>query len=102
MVSAVVLQRRWRLWRRRRRYAQSEPNAAALELYRCLCLAERRAGLSIPQEAAELAKKAAFSQHILSRRELRSMEGFARKNREACRALPLRKRLIAKYLWCLC
>lgn len=102
MVSAVVLQRRWRLWRRRRRYAQSEPNAAALELYHCLCLAERRAGLSIPQEAAELAKKAAFSQHILSRRELRSMEGFARKNREACRALPLRKRLIAKYLWCLC
>lgn len=102
VLSAVVLQRRWRLWRRRKRYAQSGPNAAALELYRYLVLAEKRADLPIPQEAAALAKKAAFSQHTLSRQELRNMEGCARKARDACRALPRYQRLIAKYLWCLC
>ncbi len=99
-VSAVVLQRRWRLWRRRKRYAQSGPNAAALELYRYLELVERHMGLFIPQEATALAKKAAFSQHTLSQQERRSMEGFARAAWEACRALPLPQRLVARYFWC--
>lgn len=102
IAATLWLQRYLRLRRRRRLCAQSDPNAAALELYRYLALAERRAGLPMPAQALELAQKAAFSQHILTADERRSLETLARHAHRALRSAPLWKRLGYALIWALC
>lgn len=102
VIGAVVLQRRLRLAHRRRKCAQADANAAALELYRYLLAAQRRGGVSLPDAATDLAKKAAFSQHVLTPDERRAMEGYARAAQEALSAAPWYRRLLYQSLWALC
>lgn len=99
---ALWLQRYLRLRRRKRLCQQADPNAAVIELYRYLALAQRRAGLPIPGQALELAQKAAFSQHVLTAEERGRMEALAREAHDALRAAPFWKRLGCALIWCLC
>lgn len=101
-MGGVYLQRRLRLARRRKACAQDDPNAAVLALYRYLLCAQRRGGAPLLPAAVDLAKKAAFSQHVLTPSERQAMEGYARAAREALSAAPWYKRLLLQYLWALC
>lgn len=102
LAGTVLLQRRLRLRRRHRECTQPDNNAAVLALYSYLIAAQRRCGTPLPTEALDLAKKAAFSQHILRVEERRAMESFARQTKQALSATPWPRRLLSRYLWALC
>lgn len=101
-MGGLYLQRRLRLERWRKVCTQDDPNAAVLALYRYLLAAQRRGGVSLPDAAVDLAKKAAFSQHVLAPVERQAMEGYARTAQGVLAAAPWYKRLLSQYLWALC
>ncbi len=98
-VGGVWLQRRLRLARWRWQCGQEDPNAAVLCMYRYLKAVERHLERPTPQEALELAQKAAFSQHVLTPAERESMETYARQAGEAVGNAPRWKRLLARWVW---
>lgn len=97
----VLLQYVLRRAHLRKRCTQSDPNQAALALYRYLLALSRRAGTEVPQAALDLAQKARFSQHTLTAEERAVMEAMARAAARRAKDLPLWRRLLLKYLWAL-
>ncbi len=85
--------------RRARKLAGPDRNRAALEGYGCLCRMGRWGG-GIPPRALELARKARFSRHTLTREELDEMRELVDGERARLCASPAWwKRLAARYLW---
>ena len=85
--------------RRSRRLSGPERNRAALYAYSCLKRLERWGGTVNPQ-AVELAQKARFSQHILSREELAALRRLMDREQESlCARLGPIKGLAFRYFW---
>lgn len=99
LLAACVLQSHLRRIRLRRRCTQPDPNQATLQLYRYLAALERHAGLPIPPDALALAQKAHFSQHTISEEELQTMRKMAQNAAEQGKKLPLRRRILLRFVW---
>ena len=83
---------------RERRFRQESTNRAAIAAYLQLKKLERWGG-ETPEEVAELAKKARFSQHTLTEQEREQAVSAARASAgRADRALPWYKRLWCRYV----
>lgn len=81
------------------RLSGPERNRAALYAYGCLKRLERWGG-SVDPQAVELAQKARFSQHVLSREELAALRRLVDRERESLRArLGPVKGLAFRYFW---
>lgn len=84
LVTAMILQWRLRLWLRRKKQHTGTPNAQALarwrevELHRKLCRC-------VPGELEEIALKAKFSQHTVTRQELHVLDGYLVRSRRELR-----------------
>lgn len=85
--------------RRAARLSGPDRNRAALYAYGCLRRMERWGG-RVDAEAVELAEKARFSQHVLTREELARLRGFVDRERERlCVVLGPLPRLAFRYFW---
>lgn len=96
-----VLRRRLAMLARKRRFSGPDPNRAVLAAYRYVQRLARRGG-TIPEEVLDLARKAAFSRHILTEAERAAAVDAARQ--EALRleqSLPPGKRALLRYFWAL-
>ena len=98
LILALPL-RRWLARRRReRRFGDENTNQAVVAAYRYFRRLERW-GADMPEEVAELAKKARFSQHTLTEEERTAAADAARAAaRGLDRALPWWKRLVFRYV----
>lgn len=84
---------------RAKRLDNSDRNRAALDAYGCLKRMERWGG-RVDQRAVELAQKARFSQHTLTKEELDELREFVDVERERlCVVLDPLPRLAFRYLW---
>lgn len=92
-VAAVMGQTYLRIRYRYRKWYRGTPNEMALERRRQLERMARRVGLKLPDELEELALKAKFSQHILTREELYRFERFRKQIQDTVRTLPWYRRL---------
>ena len=98
LILALPL-RRWLARRRReRRFGDENTNQAVVAAYRYFRRLERW-GADMPEEVAELAKKARFSQHTLTEEERTAAADAARAAaRGLDRALPWWKQLVFRYV----
>ena len=84
---------------RARRMAGADANRSALVCYGYLCRLERWGG-KMDARAVELAQKARFSQHTLTREELSFLRDLVDRERtRLCVAPGLPKRLVWRYWW---
>lgn len=84
---------------RAKRLDNPDRNRAALDSYDCLKRMERWGG-RVDQRAVELAQKARFSQHTLTKEELDELREFVDVERERlCIVLDPLPRLAFRYLW---
>ena len=84
---------------RARRMAGADTNRSALVCYGYLCRLERWGG-KIDARAVELAQKARFSQHTLTREELGCLRDLMDRERtRLCVVSGLPKRLVCRYFW---
>ena len=91
--AAVTGQAYLRIRYRYRKWYRGTPNEMALERRRQLDRMARRAGLNLPDELEELALKAKFSQHILTREELYRFERFRKQIQDTVSTQPWYRRL---------
>ena len=88
-VGTIWGQRLLRLELRRRRREKLKPNQLALELWRETKRYAKLLGTSAPEQLRELAEKAKFSQHTLTREELSSFRSWYRQAAEQLKRHPL-------------
>ena len=94
---AIVFQRLLRIFLRRRRMTGG-PNRRALGLWRDVERLSAVQGQEPPAELLELAQKAKFSQHKLTREELRTFTVWLRDARNILHQRPLHERLWMQYV----
>lgn len=85
--------------KRRRKLTEGSTNARGISCYKELRRLSDYLSLPIPKEVTEVAEKAKFSHHELTQEELRQLYTHLGSLRQDMRALPLRKRLAAKWVW---
>ena len=73
---ALWVQSEIRLCRKNRLWNRGKPNERALNRYRQLEILSRAAKLPMPEELDQLTQKAKYSQHSLTREELRTFDAF--------------------------
>ena len=98
---AVLIQRPIRIALRRRAFAGG-PNRRALGLWHDVEALSRLLGREPPEELLELAQKAKFSQHRLTKEELRRFTDWLSEARQELNTRPLLSRLWCRYglaLW---
>lgn len=97
----VLLWGQYRLRRRlfHRSIQRAKPNQRALVIHRRLCRLSRWTGEPVPAELTQLAQKARFSHHTLTRSELSRLHGHLKLMESAVSLLPLLKRLPAKWIF---
>lgn len=96
--ALILLQREWRLARRRRRFKEKDLNRSTLYVWR-LALRTARYGGEIPEELRDLAEKARFSREGVDPEEReRAITLFCDLRDGTYASLPRRKR-IAMRLW---
>ena len=84
---------------RAKKLSSPRHNQAVLDGYGCLRRLERWGG-QVDERAVELAQKAKFSQHTLTREELAELRGLLDRERaRLCAELSPVKRLAFRYLW---
>ena len=94
-VVLILYLRRWVvLALRHQRLRRLDENRAAVRLYLRLCRLSKAAGLSVPKELTNLAQKARFSQHYLTRQELQPLYRF-----QSTVTAELKKRSRLRRLW---
>ena len=98
-VLAVLAQRNIRLAVRRRHQRTGKKNAQALARWRETELLCRLLGQPVPEELAELAQKAKFSQHTLTEEELLRFESHNRVARQQLREKPWYLRVVYAYVF---
>ena len=97
-VLAVILQRPVRIDLRRRRRG-STPNDRALGYWQEILLLSKLRRKAVPRELKELAQKAKFSQHTLTRDELAKMELYIDGSVDALKQRPWYLRLLYRYVF---
>ncbi len=98
ITAAVMSQAYLRMAHRRKRWYGGTPNEMALERRKQLLFMGRPVGLTLPSELEELALKAKFSQHTLTRQELYRFELFRRQIFEIVDSLPWYRRMILRWI----
>lgn len=79
-----------------------DPNQAAVAIYRYLVALDRRGGVPIHPTIRVLGQKAAFSQHVLTQAELRTMLVLAQESAQTARTQAgLWRRLLLHCWWAL-
>ena len=94
VVMAVLLQWRLRLWLRRKKQHTGTPNAQALARWQEVQL-HSKLRRSVPEAREEIALKAKFSQHTVTRQELRLLDVYLVRARQELGRGPLWQRLYA-------
>lgn len=97
LVGAVFLQWRLRLWLRRKKQRIGTPNAQALACWQEAQL-YRKLRIYPPEALEQIALKAKFSQHTVTRQELRQLDGFLARSRRRLRDSSLWIRLYASLI----
>lgn len=101
-LALILLQRRLRLAHWKRAMTQSDPNQAAIAVYRYLAALNRRGGVPIHPTIRVLGQKAAFSQHVLTQAELRTMLVLTQESAQTARTQTgLWRRLLLRCWWAL-
>ena len=98
-VAAVMGQRLLRLRLKKRRMRQGRPNTQALHRFREVRLVARLQGISVPKELEQLAEKARFSQHTLTKEELAQFDTFLREGTAALEQRPWYLWLIYRFVY---
>ena len=83
---------------RERRLRRAKPNERARLLYRYLLRLHKQVSSAVPEEAAELARKAAYSQYELNDEELSCLRQYYDRQRGVLRYYSFWKRLWCKYV----
>ena len=98
-VLGVLLQYRLRRSRKLRRFQKGDSNQRTLALYKELVRQGEYLKAPVPESLTVLAGKAKYSRHQLTEEELRLLQARLTENRKALKALPLPKRLVAKWIF---
>lgn len=98
-IILLISQRGLRLGHRRRRMHKGEPNAQALARWRYILRLRRLLDRTIPQELRELAERAAFSQHTLTRDELAQFDAWLEAAKADLQEKPWALRWIYKWIF---
>ena len=88
-----------RLRLRRRKQRTGSPNTQALARWQEMHLIGRLLKAQPPEELLELAEKARFSQHTLTKEELFRLGQYLQRQRKAVQGLPVWKRFFLKLIW---
>lgn len=99
VIAAVPAQRQLRLRLRRDRKARRNTNAQVLLVWQELSLACRLLKEAPPEEAEQLAQKAKYSPHRITREELDRMDEFLRDALGRLQKKPWYKQLIFQYVY---
>ena len=83
----------------RRSVFKGSPNRRALKIHKRLCQLSKWTKEPVPPELLQLAQKARFSPHTLTKPELSQLQGHLKLAESAVSLLPLPKRLLAKWLF---
>lgn len=83
----------------RRSIRQGSHNQRALRIHRRLCCLSKWTKKTVPEELTQLAQKARFSHHTLTKSELSQLQGHLKLTESAVSLLPIYKRLPAKWLF---
>ena len=99
--ALVLLLGQYRLRRSlfRRSIRQGSHNQRALRIHRRLCRLSKWTKKPVPEELTQLAQKARFSPHTLTKSELSQLQGHLQLTESAVSLLPIYKRLPAKWLF---
>ena len=102
--AAVALICLWGQYRLRRRLfrhlvLRGDSNRRALQIHKRLCRLSKWTKEPVPPELTQLAQKARFSPHTLTKSELSRLQGHLKLTEAAMALLPLPKRLLAKWLF---
>lgn len=92
--GAVLGQYRLRLHLRRKRQNTGSPNSRCLALWSEMVLLHRLLKTDLPEKLEMLAQKAKFSQHSLTREELRWLEDENRAARQQLQRMPVYRRIV--------
>lgn len=98
LLAAAVVQCPIRIHLRRRRYAP-EPNRRALGHWQEIVLLSRLRGEAAPGTLKQLAQKAKYSRHTLTREELAQMEDYIYDSVEQLKARPWYLRLVYRLVF---
>ena len=98
-VLALWLQRLIRMRIRLKRQRTGHPNTQALARWREICRLSRLLKTEPPEPLLELAEKARFSQHTLTREELHSLGQYLQLQHRALDTLPVWKRFFLRLIW---
>lgn len=98
-IAALWGQYTFRLRRRQKQQRTGSPNAQALARWQEIHLLGRLLKAEPPEQLLELAEKARFSQHILTKEELFSLGLYLQKQKKAIQKLPLWKRFSLRLFW---
>lgn len=96
-VLLLVCQSGLRIRYRKKRMYRGDANRQALARWRYAKLLKRLSGKNTPQHLLELAEKAAFSQHTLTKQELEQFDTWLRDARQLLKRKPWPLRLV--YTW---
>ena len=101
LAALALLWTQYRLRRKLFRQAtrRGSPNRRALVIHRRLCRLSKWIKQPVPPELTQLAQKARFSHHTLTKPELSQLQGHLKLTESAVSLLPPAKRLIAKWLF---
>lgn len=99
VASALWLQYCIRFRLRQKKLRTGKANARALARWREILRLCRLLKTKPPEQLLQLAEKAKFSQHALSKDELFQLRQYLHQQRMAVQGLPAWKRLLAKLLW---
>ena len=94
LAAAILGQYRLRLHLRRKRQNTGSPNSRCLALWSETVLLHRLLKTDLPEELEMLAQKAKFSQHSLTREELRRLEDENRAARQQLQRMPVYRRIM--------
>ena len=99
VIAALWLQYRIRFRLRQKKLRTGTPNAQALARWQEILRLDRLLKTQPPEQLLELAEKARFSQHTISKAELFRLGQYLEQQRKALQTLPVWKRLFLRLIW---
>lgn len=98
-IAAVLGQRMLRRHRKLQNMHQGRPNTQALVRFREVRRMAKLQGIPIPDELQQLAEKARFSQHTLTKEELAKFDAFLRDGTQALNEHPWYRRFVYRFVY---
>ena len=99
VIASLWIQYRVRFRKRLKKQRSGTPNQQALARWQEILRLSRLLKTEPPEALLELAEKARFSQHTVSKEELTQLGIYLQQQRKAIAALPVWKRLYGKLIW---